>query len=239
MTDTNELRRMLDELADETPELPAQEWITGTRHKVRVRRRARWAGAGVVALVLAAAATVVPQVVNSTGPEPIAPVSPPDGREGRSWDFPAGTDTTLIIASRLNEPGSSELEWRARITEPPAFASSMQFCHLPRGTTPNLAGIRAVSYVDGRRLLSSTCRPWRYPPVDNEMASSSLMPLPGVERKKPFTVTMRLERDGEGVDVPGAEFGFALYWCDDLARLERYGAGACSVPTMPRARPTD
>jgi hypothetical protein len=81
LTDAEALRRQLDELADETPEVSPQEWLAGTRHKVRVRRRVRVIGAiGAIALALAVARAVVPRILDNLAPRPVEPVPTPDGQ---------------------------------------------------------------------------------------------------------------------------------------------------------------
>jgi hypothetical protein len=224
MTDTNDLRRMLDELADETPELPTKEWIAGTQHKVRVRRRARVAGAvGAVALVLAAAAAIVPQVVDTAAPEPVAPSPPPDGTPG--WPLPDVADTKRIIAARMNDEGTSELRWTTRVSGERvelgghrfySWPVASQFCYLGDDLAAAESPIRLVSSIDGQDVASTACRhSAEYPPVNWRMVqpwASPPLKRFGIERGEMFTVTMWLERDGERLELSDAEFGFLLYW---------------------------
>jgi hypothetical protein len=215
MTDTNGLRQMLDELADQTPEVPAQEWLAGTRHKVRVRRRARWAGAGGAMALALAAAVVAPQVVDRSNTEP-KPVEPtPDGQSG--WPFPESMDTERVIAARVNDPGASEFEWTTK-TERSSDTLYMQFCHLSRRPEPGLPRIHVRLTINGHRALGWGCR-YRedYPPVHGALVtqdvSRDLEEMYDVEPGKPFSVAMWLERQGQRVDVTGVSFGFALATC--------------------------
>lgn len=244
MTDGNDLRRMLDELADETPEVPAKQWLTGTRHKVRVRRRARWAGATMAAaLVLTAAIAVVPQVVDDTGTEPgpvePAPEPPGDGRAG--WHLPEGMGTSHLISARMNDPDTSEFQWstanpsRTKRTERLVLfrPTVAQFCVLPDDVDPGEPTVRAVSSIDGRVVFRSRCRQRdAYPPLDTWMTWSPLgadLRRLGVDQGESFTVSMRLERDGQAVELRGVEFGFAVYWqCGaDPRRGGEPGGSAC------------
>jgi hypothetical protein len=215
MTDTDGLRQMLDELADQTPEVPAQEWLAGTRHKVRVRRRARWAGAGGAMALALAAAVVAPQVVDRSDSEP-KPVQPqPDGRDG--WPFPDGMDTERVIAARVNDPGASGFEWTTK-TMWPSDTVVMQFCRLPRISMPRQPGIRTVITVNGHRLAAEPCAYLEnYPPVDGDLVTQDISPnfgdAYGVEPNEPIEVAMTLEQNGDRVEMPGAAFGFALVRC--------------------------
>jgi hypothetical protein len=233
MTDTDGLRQMLDELADQTPEVPAQEWLAGTRHKVRVRRRARWAGAGGAMALALAAAVVAPQVVDRSDSEP-KPVEPTPSQP-REWTFPKGTEINRVIASRMNEAGSSELEWTTKIRRSTADAAGMQFCRLSRNATSSASEVRAVSTIDGRPVMTSKCRNGDvHAPVGVRMVAANLelMRTYGVERARPFTVSMWLEEAGERVNVSGAEFGFAIHSCG----VEAKDGVGCSEIAFPGQR---
>jgi hypothetical protein len=222
MSGSNDLRRMLDDLADETPEVSAQEWLDGTRHKVRVRRRVRWAGGGLaVALVLAVGAAVVPQVVDDAAPdpEPVEPAPPSDGRPGWPGLDPSAADS--IVVARSNDEGASELRWTTTSPgrqvllaggEERRFGlSAAQFCQLTKDADTTVGPrLRVVSSVNGRIWARSTCDEVpRYPPQER----AAYRRLKGVEtRGEEITVSMWLERDGRRVDVSGAELGFLLYW---------------------------
>ena len=217
MKDTEVLRRQLGELADETPEVSPQEWLAGTRHKVRVRRRLRVIGAtGAVALALAAATAVVPQMMDNSAPTPVDPVPPPDGQAG--WEFPEATETERVIASRVNDPGASEFVWLTK-TESPANTMVIDFCRLAERPEAGRPRVRAMSTINGRPTSEGLgCRyRERYPPVDGTLVSHDVSPGFGkrydVKPNEPFQVAMWLERNGERVKVPGASFGLALVSC--------------------------
>ncbi len=219
MTNSNDLRRMLDELSNETPEVPVQEWLAGTRHKVRVRRRARWAGAGLAgALVLAAAIVGVPRVADLADTEPnvVKPAPISDGRDG--WPFADGMDTSRVVAARMNDPGASQFRWKttANRLRDTAF---MEFCRLPDEPEAGPPRVRYVVSINGRRALGWVCR-YRedYPPVHGSLTTQDLSRDLGstyhVKPNVPFTVAMWLEREGRRVEVPGVAFGFALARCE-------------------------
>lgn len=231
MSDLSDLRRRLDELADQTPEVPPQKWLSATLDKIRVRRRARgWATVGAAALVLVAAVAVSPRLVDMSAPEP-ARHAP---SQIRHWAFVEGAPTHLVLDSRLNRPGASELSWTTAIPRghPRWVVSSMQFCHLPRADAPRRSELRAVAYIGGRRVWSVRCRDWNsYPSVNGRMTmywGSPPMSAFGIGPGEPFTVVMRLERDRQRVDVAGAHFGFALYRCGIRAK-ESSGIGGSAV----------
>ena len=108
MTDVSDLRRRLGELADETPEVSPKQWLAATRHRIRVHHRVRVTGAvGAVALLLAVGPTVVPPMMHSFALKP-AEHAP---SQVRHWEFVEGAPTHLVLGSRLNQPGASELTW--------------------------------------------------------------------------------------------------------------------------------
>jgi hypothetical protein len=238
MTDVRDLRRRLGELADETPEVPPQQWLAATGDKIRVRRRARvWGTAGVALLVLLVAAAVAPRMIDLSAPEP-ARHAP---SQIRHWEFVEGAPTDLVLDSRLNRPGASELSWTTSIPRghPRWVVSSMQFCHLPRTGSAQRSEVRAVAYIHGRRVWSVRCRDWSgYPTVSGRMTmywGSPPMSAFGIGPGEPFTVVMRLERDHQRVDVAGAHFGFALYRCGTQSKDSSGvgGSGLCRSFVMP------
>jgi hypothetical protein len=216
MTDVSDLRRRLGELADDTPEVSPQEWLAATRDKIRVRRRARVVGAvGAVALVVAVGPTVVPPMMDTFALKPAQHVP----SQVRHWEFVEGAPTQLVLGSRLNRPGASELTWTTELprAHPRWVVSSMQFCQLPQTWKSSPAAFRAVSYIDGQRLWSAPCRDWAgYPPVNGRMTGNWRSPSIDAFDIRPgdrFTVVVRLERLHQPVDIPDAEFGIALYRC--------------------------
>ena len=216
MTDVSDLRRRLGELADETPEVSPKQWLAATRHRIRVHHRVRVTGAvGAVALLLAVGPTVVPPMMHSFALKP-AEHAP---SQVRHWEFVEGAPTHLVLGSRLNQPGASELTWTTVIPQghPRWVVSSMQFCDLSQTWESSRSAFHAVSYIDGQRLWSAPCRDWAgYPPVNGRMTMhwrSPSMDAFGISPGEPFTVVVRLERLHQRVHVPGAEFGFALYRC--------------------------
>jgi hypothetical protein len=252
MTDTNDLRRMLDELADETPELPAQEWIAGTRHKVRVRRRVRWTGGGAAAaLVLAAAATVVPQVLDGAS----EPVPPAEG----DGVFPERLYGGELIAARTNQTGEAAFGWQATLDEP---TSIVLFCQAPEDAQSwglhglSRAELRVVLEINGQQAKVEPCAHlhwYGYPPVGEQMVLRPFDGKTSAPRSRarsnvgyagdwakrygwrpgePLSVSVRLERKGESVEVPEAEFGVAFYDGVRLGpKLERSGgSGTISEP---------
>jgi hypothetical protein len=222
---------MLDELADETPELSAGEWVARTSHKVRVRRRARWTGAGAAAaLVLAAAATIVP-VVDNAAPEPVAPA------EGDGV-FPEYLRGGELVAARTNQAGESSFEWEVALDRP---TPSWSFCQVPKefqtwgGLLRGNPALKVVLALNGRRWRSQPCAHlhwYGYPPVSKRM----VIGLPGAVNSAPIsqarsnlqlpqawkrrygwapgesiTVSAWLERRGGVIEIPRAEFGVAFY----------------------------
>jgi hypothetical protein len=243
VTNTNDLRRLLDELSDQTPEFSAQEWLDGTRHKVRVRRRARWAGAAVAtALVLAAGIAAVPQVANLAESEPnvVKPAPMPDGRDG--WPFADGMDTGRVIAARRNDPGASEFRWTTSANRLRDIAF-MVFCRLPDEPEAGQARVRYIASINGREALDWGCR-YRehYPPVHGSLTTQDMSRDLGwtyhVKPNEPFTVHMWLERGGQRVEVPGVAFGFALTRCEVSANpTSSGGVPGCDALDFPGLDP--
>ncbi|HEU0288163.1 MAG TPA: hypothetical protein VFR22_14040, partial [Nocardioidaceae bacterium] len=154
MTDVSDLRRRLGELADETPEVSPKQWLAATRHRIRVHHRVRVTGAvGAVALLLAVGPTVVPPMMHSFALKP-AEHAP---SQVRHWEFVEGAPTHLVLGSRLNQPGASELTWTTVIPHghPRWVVSSMQFCDLSQTWESSRSAFHAVSYIDGQRLWSA------------------------------------------------------------------------------------
>jgi hypothetical protein len=230
MKDTEALRRQLEELADETPEVSPQEWLAGTRHKVRVRRRVRVIGAiGALVLALGVGTAVVPRMLDDSAPRPVEPVPTPDGQVG--WAFPGVTETDRVIASRVNDPDTSEIVWRAKI-KTPADTFFMTFCRLPHRPEPGQPRVRVMATINGRPTTTEgdgCSYREKYPPLYGTLVSQNLTPgfdkYYDVEPNEEFPVAVWLERNGERVEVPGVSFGFALVACAGRPERDADGDG--------------
>ena len=230
MKDTEALRRQLDELADQTPEVSPREWLAGTRHKVRVRRRVRVIGAiGALVLALGVGTAVVPRMMDDSAPRPVEPVPTPDGQAG--WAFPGVTETDRVIASRVNDSDTSEIAWRTK-TKTPADTFFMTFCRLPHRTEPGRPRVRVMATINGRPTTTEgdgCSYREKYPPLYGTLVSQNLTPDFGkyydVEPNEEFPVAVWLERNGERVEVPGVSFGFALVACADRPERDADGDG--------------
>lgn len=214
MISPNDLREILLEDAEDAPAVPANELMTGIRRKVRARRRAKISGVGAaVAAVLAASLAVVPQFVDTSSPEPVEPT--PDRPH---LEFPERVEGLRIVASQVNEPGSSSLEWR--LTLPTLKVVQTTFCRIPRRHATSLdaatGAVTLVVMVNGNIVATTRCRipddQSSYPPRDREIVPANRVNpgANGVVAGERFTVSMWLQRGPEQVEVPGAEFGFGF-----------------------------
>ena len=212
---TDDLRDELTRRAGEVDDA-RQHLLTGVHSKVTAKRRARAAGSVGAAALAVAALVLVPQVADDAAPpdriDPAAPTSSSPSTPEQTTDplvFPRSIDGDTLIDSAMNQPGQSTLTWRVVLDDLNVAIS--QFCRLPENTAfdPNarpLVGVHVA--IDGRPAYGWSC-------VTAERPGNPASEVPwrsfGVSPRKPFTMSMWLERAEKRIHVPGTRFGLGLY----------------------------
>jgi len=217
MIGPNDLRDIVHEDATEAPIVQANQLLAGIEHKVKLRRRARLAGAfAAVVVVLVAGLAIVPRFVDTSSPEPVEPIP-----HRPHLEFPQRVNGVSVLASQVNPPGDSALEWTTSLSRV-VDAEMIVFCRIPPNPTaaPDPASGRIVlvvainnDIIATRACTQLTSGKPAYPPRNGEVKQSGWLDPRShqVVGGEPFSVSIWLQQSDDQVELPRAEFGIGFY----------------------------
>lgn len=204
----DDLRRELRNRAGDPGTTSMSDRLAGVQTKVAVARRRKAVATGVATLAtLAVVGVAAPQLVGGDGGDEMA--------DAELVRMPESLNGDLQIAARYNE-GAGELSWRVPLDDLDVVTRTT--CVLPDDPSlpsPGAPVMLAWTIDGGGPVLGdyeTQCG------IGDDPGVGSLGPATradwqglGAARGTEIEIEVRLEQEGQPIEVPGAQFGVALY----------------------------
>ncbi|HEU0285754.1 MAG TPA: hypothetical protein VFR22_01845 [Nocardioidaceae bacterium] len=199
----DDLRRELQDRAGEPGDTPISDRLAGVRSKVAAARRRRVVASGVAAIASLAVIGVVSTQLVSLGRD--------DLNDSDLAHMPHRLNGDQLKEASYNN-GASELSWTAELKNLDVLTRAT--CVLPDGVVPPEPDDTLLLEwtINGAATYTVTCGTEDHPGIGtNGPATPAEWRALGVTPGAEIDVDAFLVQGGSKVDVPGAQFGVALY----------------------------